>query len=96
MSKNNKKRVKFDKDGNPTDKRNRPVSTHSDTFHKPRIVRFHLAQEYRDRQATELAEEVTRRLLPHLRGRVQGLRDDHYRFAGFRSTDRRTVRSVDA
>lgn len=90
MSKN-AKRVKFDAQGNPTTgKASGPVAEPS-RVHKPKIERPHIAQEFRDRLQTEEAESITRGLLPHLRGRVQGLRDTHYKHAGWRSTGRRDI-----
>lgn len=68
----------------------------AERLHNPRIVRFHLAQEFRDRGSTELAEEATRRLMPNLRGRVQGLSERHYVHQGWQSRGSRArVKGVD-
>jgi hypothetical protein len=54
-------------------------------------VRPHIAQEARDMGDIDTAENLTRGLLPKFRGRVQGLKDTHYVFPGFRSSYRRDI-----
>jgi hypothetical protein len=64
-------------------------------IHRPRILRSHVAQEFRDRGSIELAEEATRRLMPNLRGRVQGLRENHYVHKGWVSLKRARIKGID-
>lgn len=68
--------------------RSAPPRAHITVRHN---LRMHIAQEARDMGDTETAENLTRGLLPKFRGRVQGLRDTHYRYPGFRSTQRRDI-----
>lgn len=92
MSKNKTRiRTKFDKDGNPITGKAPNTPAPTDRNHKPRIERHHIAQELRDRNQIEEAESITRGLMPHLRGRVMGLKDTHYRYPGFSSTARRDI-----
>lgn len=60
-------------------------------IHRPKQQRAHLAHEYRDRGFLDFAEEVTRALMPHLRGRAQGIGDHAYTHRGFRTTSRRDI-----
>ena len=82
MSKNRRRNKPNDRDKRPAD---------TDRIHRPKVLREHVAHEFRDRQQIDEAESVTRNLLPHLRGRAQGLPDDAYQIPGWRSTHRRDI-----
>lgn len=80
-----RKRNKFDNEGS------QPPKAH--ITHR-RNLRPHIAQEARELGDIPSAESLTRGLMPKFRGRVQGLKDTHYRYPGFRSTGRRDVLST--
>lgn len=73
----------------------RPKPSPDNTPIRPHItnrknLRPHIAQEFREAGSIEDAEAITRHLMPRFRGRVQGLKDTHYVYPGFRSSERRS------